>query len=54
MQETFFLMQVELMPVVKRGRYWYIGSGKAKYKTKKDALKAYSAYLAKKRNGKRA
>ena len=41
------------MPVVKRGRYWYIGKGKAKYKTKKDALRAYRAYLAKKHSKKR-
>jgi len=34
------------MPVVKRGKYWYMG--KKKFKTKKDALKAYRAYLAKK------
>lgn len=36
------------MPVVKRGKYWYIGRGKAKYKTKAAALRAYKAYLAKK------
>ena len=36
------------MPVVKRGKFWHIGSGKARYKTKKDALRAYRAYLAKK------
>lgn len=27
---------------------WSIGSGKAKYKTKKSAMRAYRAYLAKK------
>lgn len=36
------------MPVVKRGKYWYIGSGKAKYKSKASANRAYKAYLSKK------
>ena len=36
------------MPVVKKGNKWAIGSGKAIYKTKAAADRAYRAYLAKK------
>ena len=36
-----------LMPVVKRGAYWYMG--KKRFKTKKAAEAAYRAYLAKKK-----
>jgi len=40
------------MPVVKRGNKWAIGSGKAMYKTKAAAERAYRGYLASK-GGKR-
>lgn len=40
------------MPVRKSGIGYKIGSGKATYKTKGDAERAYIAYLAKK-NGKK-
>jgi hypothetical protein len=40
------------MPVRKRGRYWHIGKGKARYKSKKSANKAYRGYRARK-HGKR-
>lgn len=36
------------MPVRKIGNKWKIGSGKAMYKTKAAADRAYKAYLAKK------
>jgi len=36
------------MPVIKVGNKYKIGKGKAIYKTKKSAEKAYKAYLAKK------
>lgn len=36
------------MPVVKKGKKWAIGSGKAIYKTKKSAEKAYAGYRASK------
>jgi len=36
------------MPVVKRGRKWAIGSGRAIYKTKRAAERAYAGYLARK------
>lgn len=36
------------MPVHKVGKYWHIGKGKARYKTKASAKRAYRAYLAKK------
>jgi len=35
------------MPVRKKGRYWYMGS--KRFKSKAAALRAYRAYLAKKR-----
>ena len=42
------------MPVRKcKNGKWRIGSGKCKYDTKKDADKAYKAYLAKKHGGKK-
>jgi len=37
-----------MMPVRKVGNKWKIGSGKAMYKTKAAADRAYKAYLAKK------
>lgn len=41
------------MPVSKGSNgKWKIGSGKAVYKTKANAMKAYKAYLAKKGNKK--
>lgn len=42
------------MPVVKRGDKWAIGSGKAMYKSKASADRAYKAYLAKKHDKKKA
>ena len=36
------------MPVVKKGKKWAIGKGKAIYDTKSDAERAYRGYLAKK------
>lgn len=38
------------MPVRKRGRFWYMGS--KKFKSKAAALRAYRAYLARKRKRK--
>ena len=35
------------MPVRKKGHYWYMG--KRKFKSKAAALRAYRAYLAKKK-----
>jgi len=37
------------VPVVKRGKYWYMGS--KRFTTRKAALAAYRAYLAKKKGG---
>lgn len=36
------------MPVIKKGNKWAIGGGKAMYRTKAAAERAYHAYLAKK------
>jgi len=33
------------MPVLKRGKYWHIGSGKARYKSRASAERAYKGYL---------
>jgi hypothetical protein len=33
------------MPVHKRGKKWAIGSGRAIYKTKKSAVRAYRGYM---------
>ena len=33
------------MPVRKEGKYWHIGSGKARYKSKASAERSYKAYL---------
>ena len=43
------------MPVKKKGKKWAIGSGRAIYKTKAAAERAYRGYLASKhsRKGKR-
>ena len=42
------------MPVVKKGNKWAIGSGKAIYKTKASAERAYAGYRASKHSkGKR-
>jgi len=41
------------MPVHKVGRYWHIGSGKARYRTKASAGRAYRGYLAKKHSKRR-
>ena len=38
------------MPVRKKGRHWYMG--KRKFKTKAAALRAYQAYLARKKKRK--
>jgi hypothetical protein len=38
------------MPVRKSGNKWKIGTGKATYKTRASAMKAYRAYLAKKKS----
>jgi len=35
------------MPVHREGNKWAIGSGKAMYKSKASAVRAYRAYLAK-------
>ena len=38
------------MPVRKKGRFWYMGN--KKFKSKAAAMKAYRAYLAKKKRRK--
>jgi hypothetical protein len=38
------------MPVRKKGRYWYMG--RKKFKSKAAALRAYRAYLSKKKKRK--
>jgi vacuolar-type H+-ATPase subunit B/Vma2 len=40
------------MPVVKRGKKYGIGKGKARYKSKASANRAYKAYRAKKHSKK--
>lgn len=42
------------MPVRKVGNKYAIGSGKAMYKTRASAERAYKAYLAKKHTGKKS
>jgi len=39
------------MPVTKVGRKWRIGHGKAIYKTKRSAMRAYRGYLWSKAHG---
>jgi len=41
------------MPVIKSGKYWHIGSGKARYKSKASAESAYKGYLYSKYHGKK-
>jgi len=41
------------MPVVKKGKKWAVGSGKAMYRTKAGAERAYKGYLAKKHGRKK-
>lgn len=39
------------MPVVKKGKYWYMGS--KRFKSKASAERAYAAYRAKKYGGRK-